>query len=200
MPCAGRRAVSDGSELRDVVESVVGAFRRHGVLYYITGSLASSVHGEFRATNDLDVVALLERRHLGPLVTDLSVDFFADLEQAESALDGGTSFNLLHRVTLLKVDVFPCSSAFDREAMGRAIDVAVAGMRGPLRVISKEDILLAKLRWYRLGHETSERQRRDIEALAALNRHAFDYAYLSRWAEELGVQDLLRRCLPPSSS
>lgn len=187
--------MSDPAELVAVIESVIAAFRRQDVAYFITGSLASSVHGEFRATNDLDVVAMLERRHVAPLTADLSRAFFADLDQAMAALQAGTSFNLIHRGTYLKVDVFPCLTAFDREATRRAVDVALPGGHGPLRVATKEDILLAKLRWFRLGGETSEVQQRDIESLVAMNRADFDHTYLKRWAAELGVGDLLDRFL-----
>lgn len=185
--------MSDASQLREVIRSVTSAFRRHDIHYYITGSLASSVHGEFRATNDLDVVALLEPRHLPPLMADLAVEFIADLDQAKAALKGGSSFNLLHRDTILKVDVFPCRTAFDREAMGRAVHITLPGLEEPLRVSTKEDILLAKLSWYRLGGETSERQERDIASLVAFNRDELDLRYLTRWAGRLGVGDLLDR-------
>ncbi len=67
------------------------------------------------------------------------------------------------------------------------------GAAEPLRVATREDILLAKLRWYRLGDEQSEVQRRDIRQLVALNRDAFDSAYLGTWAHVLGVADLLRQ-------
>jgi hypothetical protein len=62
-------------------------------------------------------------------------------------------------------------------------------------VASTEDILLAKARWYRLGGETSEVQRRDIESLVALNRASLDREYLARWAGNLGVEDLVERFL-----
>lgn len=200
-PPGARRllAVSDASELLAVIEFVVSVLHRQNVAYFITGSLASSIHGEFRATKDVDVVAMLERRHLARLTEECSAEFFADLDQAITALETGTSFNLIHRGTYFKVDVFPCVTAFDREATRRAIDVVPPGGHGPLRVATKEDILLAKLRWYRLGDEQSEVQQRDIEGLVALNRDHFDRAYLSRWAEALGVDDLLRRFLSSTS-
>lgn len=185
--------MSHDPDLRTVVEAVVGSFRRLDVPYFVTGSLAGSVHGEFRATNDLDVVASLESRILEPFFADLSADFHADREQARSALQAGTSFNLLHRESYLKVDVFPCRDDFDREALGRAIEVTLPGIAAPLRVATREDILLAKLRWYRMGDETSERQRSDIANLIALNRGKFDDAYLRRWAVRQGVADLMER-------
>lgn len=185
--------MTDASELLATVEAVIVALRRQGITYFITGSFASSVHGEFRATRDLDVVAALERRHLAPLAAELSGEFFVDLEQAKTAVASGKSFNLIHRTSYLKVDIFPCATAFDREVARRAVEIVVPGGREPLRVASKEDILLAKLRWYALSDETSEMQRRDIQGLVALNRETLDRRYLDRWAESLGVRDLLER-------
>ncbi len=190
--------MSDASELAAVLEAIVSALHRQDVAYFVTGSFASSVHGEFRATNDVDIVAMLEPRHLESLMADLSGEFFADPDQARACLAEGKGFNLIHRGTYLKVDVFPCLTAFDREATRRATDVVLPGGRGALRVATAEDILLAKLRWYRLGGETSDVQRRDIEGLVILNRDDFDRSYLERWAGELGVGDLLARFGGPS--
>jgi hypothetical protein len=49
--------VTELSELTSAIASVTGALVRCGVPYFITGSLASSMHAEFRATNDIDIVA-----------------------------------------------------------------------------------------------------------------------------------------------
>ncbi|MGH7635509.1 MAG: hypothetical protein ACRENC_17375, partial [Gemmatimonadaceae bacterium] len=107
--------------------------------------------------------------------------------------ESGSSFNLIHRVAYMKVDIFPSISEFDAEETRRAETVAVPGIAGSFRVATREDVLLAKLRWYRLGGETSEVQRRDIQRLIELNTGAFDDEYLRRWARQLGVSDLLER-------
>ena len=183
------------AELLAAVEAVTGAFARFGVPYYITGSFASSVQGVYRATNDVDVVADFAHANLDGVIDQLSAEFVADIDQARAGLESGSGFNLIHRSTYLKVDVFPCLTAFEREATRRAESVAVGGAREPLRVATREDILLSKLRWYRQGDEQSEVQRRDIQGLVALNRDEFDSAYLRRWAPTLGVEDLLARFL-----
>lgn len=187
--------MGDVAELLAVVDAVVGALRRQEVPYFITGSFASSVHGEFRATNDVDLVAQLDASNLEPLFAELSQAFVADIDQATDALDQGTSFNLIHSTTFLKVDIFPCTSEFDRVATQRAVSLAIPGANEPLRVASLEDILLAKLRWFRLGDESSETQRRDIARLVELNRDRLDHEYAHLWAKQLGVDDLLAQLL-----
>ena len=58
-----------------------------------------------------------------------------------------------------------------------------------------EDTLLAKLNWYRLGGEVSERQWRDVLGVLAVQAGRLESEYLFRMAEELGVADLLARAL-----
>lgn len=59
----------------------------------------------------------------------------------------------------------------------------------------KEDIVLAKLDWFRLGGEVSERQWRDILGVLKTQREALDVDYLRQWAQLLGVADLMERAL-----
>jgi hypothetical protein len=185
--------MNDTTPLAPIIEAVVGALRRHEVDHFITGSLASSLHGEYRATKDIDIVADLSADQLAGLVRDLQGDFFVDEAQAKTALAEGLSFNLIHRNSFFKVDLFPCASEFDREAMRRAEIFMLPGSSEGLRVTTVEDVLLAKLRWYRLGGEQSVTQPRDIQRLIALNDPELDWPYIDRWAGRLGVTDLLAR-------
>lgn len=57
-----------------------------------------------------------------------------------------------------------------------------------------EDVILAKLRWYRDGGERSERQWRDIGGVIAANR-SLDNEYLRPWARRLNIADLLDKAL-----
>ncbi len=176
-----------------VVDAVVSALRAHQVAHFVTGSLASSLHGEFRATNDIDIVADMSQGQLRALLTSLTPQFVVDAEGATRAFAEGYSFNLIHSGTYLKVDLFPAKGAFERQAIERAEVVALPGATQPLSIATLEDIVLAKLRWYRLGDESSAIQWRDIEGLVTLNRDRFDMAHLRDWAATLRVTDLLDR-------
>jgi hypothetical protein len=185
------------AELVTALELVTAALTYCRVQYFVTGSFASSIHGVFRATNDVDIVAAFDDTDLDRFVERVSAEFVADIDQARAAVATASSFNLIHRGTYLKIDLFPCLTAFDREAARRAEPVALRGTTATVRVASREDILLAKLRWYRMGGEQSESQRRDVQGLIALNRSELDVDYLRRWAAELDLGDLLSRFLTP---
>ena len=64
---------------------------------------------------------------------------------------------------------------------------------------SAEDTVLAKLEWFRLGGETSERQWWDVVGILKVTAGA-DRIYLGRWAASLGVADLLERALADAAT
>jgi hypothetical protein len=57
--------------------------------------------------------------------------------------------------------------------------------------LSAEDSILSKLEWYRLGGEVSDRQWRDVIEMMEAQGERLDRPYLSKWARELQVSDLL---------
>lgn len=183
------------ADLSRVIERVIETFRDWGVPYFITGSFASSMHGEFRATNDVDFVADFLRGDLRGALRDLATEFIVDPTVAMAAVRSGQSFNLIHTITYLKVDVFPAVGAFEQQAIQRAITVVLPGSGGEIAIASVEDILLAKLRWFRAGGEVSAVQQRDIQRLVALNREQLDLPHLTTWAATLGVSDLPERAI-----
>lgn len=63
------------------------------------------------------------------------------------------------------------------------------------QVASAEDIILAKLVWYRSGGEVSERQWRDVIGILNVQAGKLDFDYLDEWARKLTVIDLLERAL-----
>jgi hypothetical protein len=62
-----------------------------------------------------------------------------------------------------------------------------------------EDTILAKLEWYRLGGEVSERQWRDVQEMLKAQSGRLDLAYMNQWATDLKVDDLLDSALTESA-
>jgi hypothetical protein len=62
-------------------------------------------------------------------------------------------------------------------------------------IASAEDTILAKLEWYRLGGEVSEREWRDVVGVVQVQGERLNRDYLYIMAAELGVVDLLEKVL-----
>lgn len=183
------------SELIQALRPVLAELERLRVRYYIGGSIASSLHGAGRSTLDVDLAAELEEPAALKLIAALSGDYYVSLAAAREPVRRRSCFNLLHLATSFKVDIFVSRGRdFDRSAQARAI-TEMLGDTEPLstRIASAEDCILAKLEWYRLGDEVSERQWHDVLFVAQLQRSRLDRSYLQLWAAELGVSDLLDR-------
>jgi len=182
--------------------SVTATLEKLGVRYLICGSLASTVHGLVRTTQDSDIVTELRPEHIQPFVRALEGEFYVDEESIASAVALHTSFNIIHRESMFKVDIFiPPISPFVREQLTRARrQVLAVKPQVDALVATAEDTLLAKLEWYRQGGEVSERQWRDVLGIMKVQEGNLDLVYLHRWAKELKVSDLLERALTEASA
>jgi hypothetical protein len=176
---------------------VTQTLERLNVIYAVGGSLASSLHGVMRSTLDVDIVADMRLEHIQPLVAALSKEFYADDEMMRDAIEQHSSFNLIHYETAFKVDIFIRKlRPFDQMQLERRrISVITTDPEQSVYVTSPEDTILAKLEWYRLGGEVSERQWRDILGILKTRAGELDLDYLYQWATALKVSDLLERVL-----
>ena len=176
---------------------VIDALEQVGAAYVIGGSLASTIHGVVRTTLDTDIVADLTLRQAQPFAELLAGAFYLDLDAIRHAIRQRSSFNVIHLATMFKVYLFiPKERPFDRQQLARRQSWVVDPDSGrTIYVTTPEDTILAKLAWYRLGDEVSDRQWRDILGVLAVQGDRLDFAYMRQWAASLGVSDLLERAL-----
>lgn len=168
-----------------------------GIPYLVGGSVASIIHGFVRTTADVDLVVDIRSNQAAPLVRLLQGEFLIAVEPILQAIRHQRSFQLLHEASFLRIDIFVSKQRpFDHERFRRREELTVA--REPTReawISSAEDTILAKLEWFKIGGETSERQWRDILGVIKTQAEALDVGYLRRWAPSLDVDILLERAL-----
>jgi hypothetical protein len=170
------------------------------VPYVVGGSLASSLHGIPRSTQDADLVAVLRTSHIQSFISRIEGAFYVSPERVETAVRRRTSFNLIHLKTMIKVDlfVFP-ETPLARQEMARRQNLPVPGEpEAHLQIASPEDTILQKLLWYRKGGGVSERQWNDVLGVIKVQGKALDLDYLKEWAERSGVEDLLAQAFTDS--
>ncbi len=157
----------------------------------LTGSVASSLHGEPRASLDVDVVVDPSAASLGRLVDALDeLGWYADPDAAREALAERTQFNAIDPVSGWKIDlIIRKRRPFSESEFGRRQRMAVLGTDA--QVASPEDTIVAKLEWARLGE--SDRQLRDVVGILRVSAADLDLGYVAEWVERLGLQELWDR-------
>jgi hypothetical protein len=175
---------------------VIQVFDRLGLEYLIGGSVASSLYGIPRSTNDVDLVVALEPRHVAQLIEAFQSEFAIDADTIRKAIDERRPFNLIHSESLVKIDIFVMSAEpWLKQEMVRRRAAPLLGVAGGRSAFyaSPEDMVLSKLRWFHLGGGVSDRQWLDIVGILRIQGAALDIEYLVHWAEHLGVAALLAR-------
>lgn len=179
------------------LSQVATILEQQGIRYVLVGSFASSIHGMYRATADIDIVADIKTEQVGPLFESLRNDFYVDEQAIRDAVAQRRSFNAIHFDSVFKVDIFiPKSEGFSQAQIDRRQLRKISPDRPEtVYVATAEDTILAKLQWYRAGHETSSNQWNDVVGVLGISEHELDFDYLNKWAKELGLADLLLKAL-----
>ena len=187
--------------LAGTISALASVLDRLGIAYVIGGSVASSARGVVRATFDIDIVAAIARPQAERFASALGPEWYADPDQMRAAIAAKRAFNVIHVPLGNKVDIFPATEDFHLCQLERATRVSLpfAEESAKYPVATAEDILLAKLQWYRDGGEVSERQWTDIQGILAVNPD-LDFGYVRSWAARLGVERLLARALEEERS
>jgi hypothetical protein len=181
-------------DVLDVALLVAKAIDATGSEYFIGGSVASSLQGEPRATNDIDFVVAMLGLRVPAFAAELGEDFEVDQAMLRDALSRGGSANIFYLPMVTKIDIFGLGSApYDEVEFARRRRVRVRANGEELWIKSPEDTILRKLLWYRDGGEVSEKQWRDVVEVLRVRGPDLDSTFLDIWAVRLSVEALLAR-------
>lgn len=95
-----------GEDVLDIALKVARALTSVGAEYFVGGSLASSLQGEPRATNDIDFVIALAAGRIRALVDALGPDFEVDVDMLRDAVLHARSANAFYLPLVTKIDFF----------------------------------------------------------------------------------------------
>ena len=187
-------AADVGENAIDIALKVARALTAVEADYFLGGSLASSLQGEPRATNDIDFVIALPLGKVGELAAALGPEFEVDIDTLRDAVLRASCANAFYLPFVTKIDFFGRGyEPFDESEFSRRRTTIVSATGESLVVKSPEDTVLRKLLWFREGGEVSEKQWRDIVSVLQISGDKMDQTYLDAWAARLNVSGLLER-------
>lgn len=186
--------MKDAHDVIDIALRVATAIESSGGAYFIGGSVASSLQGDPRATNDIDVVLSLPLGSIRQFCDALGADFEVDREMLKGALMRASSANAFYLPLVTKIDFFGRGhDGFDDAEFSRRRAVQVRPTGETLVLKTPEDTVLRKLLWYEAGGRVSDRQWRDIQSVLRISGANMDRSYLEHWARRLNLEALLAR-------
>jgi hypothetical protein len=176
-------------EHSDLLRFFVTAVEAMGLRYFVAGSTATIFYGEPRLTIDIDIIVDLSEQRAAEFCRKFpSADFYVSEEAALDAIRRRSQFNIIHPGSGLKIDVIiPDASGFDELRFTRALRVRMPD-DFDVTFVSPEDAIIKKLEYFREGG--SEKHLRDIAGVLKSCREPIDTAYISSWAERMGVGDV----------
>jgi hypothetical protein len=179
----------------EVVERFIDVLDRLGITYAIGGSMASSAYGKARFTQDADITVQPFSRVAREFYDSIKDEFYISEEAMREALRSYGSFNVIHFETSIKIDIFiQGPEVFEQRLLARRRKARLSGTDSrDLDVVSPEDIILLKLRWFDMTGGTSQRQWDDVLGVLAVQGDALDFGYLTTSARELGLEELFNR-------
>jgi hypothetical protein len=123
-PVGGGQRGSGGRQtlsVEDVLARIRAALVATGIPHMLTGSLASSLHGVPRATQDIDIVIAPTREQLLALVAQFpQTEYDVSRDAALDALARHEQFNIIDHATGWKIDfIIRRPRAFSREEFER---------------------------------------------------------------------------------
>jgi hypothetical protein len=161
----------------------------------LVGSVASSIYGFPRSVQDVDISVDFHQEHIAFLFEHLAHSYIFDPSSITQALQQHTSFSLLHVSRLVKIDVIPPSTIFERTLLKRGQAHMLIETRAPLLIVSAEDITLLNLIQYQAQGNNADDRWNDILGILKIQALTLNLTYLDQQAKTMGVDELLSQAL-----
>jgi hypothetical protein len=172
-------------------------FERLGVRYILSGGVAAIVYGEPRSTLDVDFAVHMDAEQARRLLALAGDEFIVSPDSAMEAARGSSMFTMIHTASFMKVDVHvvPRSGIHKEEIERGRWQRLGPDHPDDVRIVTPEDLVLQKLRWYLEAGGVSDKQWRDVIGILKMRGHSLDFDYVRKWAPVLGVSEQLDRAL-----
>jgi len=159
------------------------------VPYLLVGSCASIAYGEARFTQDIDIVAAFEMRHVpGLLAAFPQQEYYLSEAAIRDAIRTQFQFNIIHPTSGNKIYfILPRSSDWATVRMARRRPVRLLPDR-EVMTAAPEDVIIGKLWYYSEGG--GDRHLRDIAGILRVTADGVDRAEVERWAKKLGYLEI----------
>jgi hypothetical protein len=160
-----------------------------GATWMATGSIAAMTYGEYRTTNDVDVILTLAPSDAAKIVAAFPLEEFycppLDVISLEAARTEHGHFNLLHHDTGFKADIYLAGSdELTRWALAHRQEIPLG--KSVVWLAPPEYVIVNKLEFYREG--SSEKHLRDIRGMLAVTD--VDQPFLEKEIAARGLEDV----------
>jgi len=169
-------------ELIDLVATVC---EEPDLPYAIGGSMASMTYGEFRLTNDIDVVVSMGADDVPRFLARFPFpEYYHDEHAALEAVRTGGQFNVILTREALKIDIHVAADEIARRQVSRARRLKAPS--GRLASFSPpEELILKKMVYF--DFSASEKQLRDIAGMLRIGRDDIDLDLVTTLAAAHGL-------------
>jgi hypothetical protein len=178
----------EGQGLPETMARISRILMQLDLRYHFTGGIAATYYGDPRLTQDLDLVIDLDvdQPETRTLLGRLSQGYLIHEQAVRDAIEGHGLFQAIDEESLVKVDFHVGEKIPGELSRSRPVE-AFPGVVVPL--VAKEDAILSKLMWIRLG---SHKARHDVKMMLK-RAEEMDSTILHERAAALGLEDLLNQ-------
>lgn len=178
--------------LIETLSAVTDALEQEGVVHAVAGSVASSLYGEPRMTQDVVIVAIALPDEITRVAARLHPRFYGPSDMLSEAAAAHGLANVVDNATGLRADLsFVPDAGYLADAVRRRKRLQI-GTGGPeFWLTTAEDVVLMKLLWRR--ETQSSKQWEDALGVVRVQGVKLDWKHLFEQADALSISDDLER-------